>query len=138
MGSSSTTRFVDVSCGLLAQGYGVRFRASGASMRPAVCDGDVITVAPSAASSVAPGTVLLYRRDGRLFAHRVVHVSNGAGGLLLRGDALPSCDAPVDPALVVGELVAVRRARAGCAHFTALALRLLRRVRRMSAAVLAN
>ena len=39
---------MDVSCDLLAGGYAVRFRASGGSMRPAICDGDVVTVAPGA------------------------------------------------------------------------------------------
>jgi hypothetical protein len=106
------SRFVDVSCELLARGYGVRFRASGGSMRPAICDGDVVTIEPAAASSLVPGNVILYRHLGRLFAHRVVSVGIDTAGqhqLLLRGDAAPVCDAPISPAQVVGELVAVHR-----------------------------
>jgi hypothetical protein len=104
---------VDVSCELLARGYGVRFRASGGSMQPAICDGDLVTVAPGAARPVAAGTVILYRRLGRLFAHRVVGAGVDTAGrrrVLVRGDAAMVCDAPVSPAQIVGHLVSVHRA----------------------------
>ena len=96
----SVSTFVEVSSELLAKGYGVRFRASGGSMRPAICDGDVITVAPAGEGRVLPGNVIVYRDRGRLFAHRIVSVQSNAehGGyrqLLLRGDAATTCDAPV-------------------------------------------
>jgi hypothetical protein len=52
MRSPASSRFVDVSCDLLGGGYAVRFRASGGSMRPAICDGDVVTVAPGAAATL--------------------------------------------------------------------------------------
>jgi signal peptidase I len=106
------SRFVIVSSELLARGYGVRFRASGGSMRPAICDGDVITVEPAAPASLAPGNVIVYRQLDRLFAHRVVSVgADGAGQerLLLRGDATSIFDPPVSPAQVLGEVVAVSR-----------------------------
>jgi hypothetical protein len=104
------SRFVDVSSDLLARGYGVRFRASGGSMRPAIFDGDVLTVEPAAPARLAPGKVILYRSVDRLFAHRVVSVdADDSGGyrVLLRGDAAPICDAPISPAQVLGEVVAV-------------------------------
>ena len=50
---------MDVSCDLLAGGYAVRFRASGGSMRPAICDGDVVTVAPGATATLVPGKVVV-------------------------------------------------------------------------------
>jgi hypothetical protein len=108
------SRFVDVSSELLARGYGVRFRASGGSMRPAICDGDLITVEPAAAARLALGNVIVYRQLDRLFAHRVVSVGADDAGrqrLLLRGDAAPVCDAPISPAQVLGEVVAVSRTR---------------------------
>jgi signal peptidase I len=104
--------FVAVSSDLLALGYAVRFRASGGSMRPAICDGDVITVAPVAPGRVAVGNVIVYRDCDRLFAHRIVSVGAGQGGhsrVLLRGDAVTTCDAPVTAAQLLGEVVAVRR-----------------------------
>ena len=81
-------------------------------MRPAICDGDVITVEPAAPASLVPGNVIVYRQLDRVFAHRLVSVgADGAGQerLLLRGDATHVCDAPISPAQVLGEVVAVRR-----------------------------
>ncbi|HJY34608.1 MAG TPA: S24/S26 family peptidase, partial [Vicinamibacterales bacterium] len=112
MRSPASSRFVDVSCDLLAGGYAVRFRASGASMRPAICDGDLVTVAPSANASLVPGNVVVYRRADRLIAHRVVDVApagRGCAAVVTRGDALAQCDAPVASGQVVGELVSVQR-----------------------------
>ena len=90
----------------------MRFRASGGSMRPAICDGDLVTVAPGATATLVPGNVVVYRNANRLFAHRVVSVATGEHGVdqvITRGDAAPRCDAPVTSAHVVGELVEVRR-----------------------------
>jgi signal peptidase I len=108
----SRLRFADVSSDLLAEGYAVRFRAGGGSMRPAIGDGDVITVTPLASGSLTPGRVIVYRDRDRLFAHRIVAVaSDHASGafLVVRGDAAPHFDPPVAPSQVLGEVVAVRR-----------------------------
>jgi SOS-response transcriptional repressor LexA len=107
-----TSRFVDVSSDLLARGHRVRFRASGGSMRPAICDGDLITVEPAAAAELTPGSVAIYRHLDRLFAHRVVRVEgerSAAPRFVLRGDATRACDAPVSAAQILGEVVSVRR-----------------------------
>jgi len=83
-------------------------------MRPAICDGDLVTVAPSADASLVPGNVVVYRRADRLFAHRVVDVAaagRGCAAVVTRGDALAQCDAPVASGQVVGELVSVQRGR---------------------------
>ena len=131
------SRFVVVSSELLARGYGVRFRASGASMRPAICDGDVITVEPAAPASLIPGRVIVYRQADRVFAHRLVSVGADDAGqerLLLRGDAAHVCDAPISPAQVLGEVVAVRRgsARPGLRDVLEMAGRALRGRQRMT------
>jgi hypothetical protein len=104
--------FLGVSAQLLADGFGVRFRAGGASMQPAIHDGDALIVAPVSTREVRPGDVLLYRRDRRGIAHRVVRVRTTGGAVmdvLLRGDAEPACDAPVAAHDVLGRLVAVDR-----------------------------
>jgi signal peptidase I len=127
---------VEVSCELLAQGYGVRFRASGASMQPSICDGDLITIAPATATSATAGTVILYRRLGRLLAHRVVSAgfdTSGRRRVLVRGDASTVCDAPVSPAQIVGELVDVNRASAPSIRFVpGLLGRVLRSCRQLA------
>lgn len=128
--------FVEVSSELLARGYGVRFRASGGSMRPAICDGDLITVAPAAEGRVLPGNVIVYRDRGRLFAHRIVSVKvdehGRRSGVLLRGDAALACDAPVSADQVLGEVVAVQRGHGaiGVGDFPDIAARVLRGMRR--------
>jgi signal peptidase I len=105
-------------------------------MRPAICDGDVITVAPASEGSVVAGNVIVYRDRGRLFAHRVVNVEAENGGhcrVLLRGDAAPVCDAPVSAAQVLGEVVAVRRGSdvSDLRTLAEIAGRVLRRWRRI-------
>ena len=106
--SDKTHRFVDVTSDLLERGYGVRFRAGGASMTPAIGDGDLITVKPTTAARLSPGRVVLYRRQDRVFAHRIVQAANdGDHRLLLRGDAARACDEPVAPSEVLGEVVSV-------------------------------
>jgi signal peptidase I len=131
------SRFVVVSSELLARGYGVRFRASGGSMRPAICDGDVITVEPAAPARLVPGSVIVYRQADRVFAHRLVSVGADDAGqerLLLRGDATHVCDAPISPAQVIGEVVAVRRgsARPGLRDVLEMVGRALRGRQRMT------
>lgn len=81
-------------------------------MRPAICDGDFITVDPTVASTLGPGSVAVYRRLDRLFAHRIVRVvSNraGAGVFVCRGDAAFDCDAPIPAEQILGVVVGVER-----------------------------
>jgi hypothetical protein len=105
-------RFVDVSTAMLRQGYAVRFRASGGSMSPSICDGDVITVRPMATSRLSRGRVVVYRDSNRLFAHRIVEIGadpTGSDRVILRGDASRVADAPIEPSQVLGEVVSVTR-----------------------------
>lgn len=108
--TSRNLRFVDVSAALLTEGYGVRFRAGGGSMTPAIGDGDVITVKPIAPASLAPGRVIVYRDCDRVFAHRIVDVRadrTRPEHIIVRGDAARDCDAPIAPSQVLGEVVSV-------------------------------
>jgi hypothetical protein len=105
-------KFVQLSSDLLSCGYSVRFRASGGSMRPAICHGDVLTVGPVVPSNIAPGSVAVYRQFDRLLAHRVVRIDadgSGAPVFVLRGDAASDCDAPVAASQMLGEVVKVER-----------------------------
>jgi hypothetical protein len=123
-------KFVQVSSHLLSRGYSVRFRASGGSMQPAICHGDVLTVVPVAPSNITLGSVALYRRLDRLVAHRVVRIDvddSGAPVFVLRGDAVSGCDAPVAASQILGEVVKVeRRTSAIRRHAGMLLQRLLR------------
>jgi signal peptidase len=104
--------FLDLSSELLSLGCRVRFRASGSSMHPAICHGDMITVEPVDPQSVKKGDILLFRRSGRPLAHRVVHVGMEKGSVvefIVRGDAKLACDAPVKPEEVLGRVSNIAR-----------------------------
>jgi hypothetical protein len=107
-----TDTFLEVSERLLEEGYRVRFRAGGGSMRPAINDGDSVTVAPVDPVVVRPSNILMYRRNRRGIAHRVVHVLRAGEGVvafLLRGDATATFDAAVAPGEILGRVVTVER-----------------------------
>jgi signal peptidase I len=99
--------FVGLSHDLLASGYRVRFRADGWSMRPAIRDGETVTIEPVLPSSVKEGDIVLLRQNGRPLVHRVVHVGMENGEVvefIVRGDAKRACDAPVKPDDVLGRV----------------------------------
>jgi len=63
----------------------LRFRATGASMMPAVWPGDLLEVRRHGVEEIEPGDVVLFQRGGGLTAHRVVEVrrkdlGSGLGG----------------------------------------------------------
>jgi len=125
--------FVQLSTDLLRRGYSVRFRASGGSMRPAICHGDLLTVGPVATSNISPGSVAVYRRFDRLLAHRVVRIDaddSGAPVFVLRGDAAGDCDAPVAASQMLGEVVRVERGASAIRRHLAVGL-----VRKLDSAV---
>jgi hypothetical protein len=77
-------------------------------MLPFVRDGDVARIRAAEAGEVAVGEVICYEADGdRLVLHRLVH--RDGDRLIARGDAL-LIDEPVDPARLIGRLVALERA----------------------------
>src|SRR5271157_6211990 len=75
---------------------GVRLRVHGESMLPALWPGDVVEIASCSLEDVRPGEIVLARREGRLFLHRLVRrclVAPGTpNGFLLRGDSMPGSD----------------------------------------------
>ena len=97
---------------LLARGRSVAVRARGGSMRPALRDGDVITLGPL---DRAPrrGEVVAARRGSLLIIHRVVRVirviAQGPGGVALRGDACAAGDGVFSLGELLGRAISVRR-----------------------------
>jgi signal peptidase I len=104
--------FIDVVTDLLRRGHSVRFRAKGGSMRPTICEGEAITVAPARPSAIGRGDVILYRSTLGVFAHRVARVVQKLDRTLVfvpRGDASATCDEPIEESEVLGVVVAVER-----------------------------
>ena len=75
----------------------------GHSMVPTLRHGDLVRVAPIV--DIRPGDVVVFVHRGRILQHRVLSVSGD--GVLCRGDNMPSADAPVPRAAVLGKSIEV-------------------------------
>jgi signal peptidase len=88
----------------------LRLGVTGWSMLPAVMPGDTLVVDRMSIDAVSDGDIVLFGRDRRLFAHRVVakrEPQNAA--ILTRGDAMPAPDAPVPESEVLGKVSMIMR-----------------------------
>jgi len=126
--------FIDVSTELLRRGQCVRFRAPGLSMHPAIKEGETITVVPISSFDIKRGDILLYIVGRKVIAHRVVRIKrekndstshssanfsthsttqsptlNPQHLFILRGDASPSYDDPVEAQQILGKVVSVEK-----------------------------
>ncbi len=104
--------FQELSASLLADGYGIRFRANGMSMLPLIGDGEVIIVEPLPTRRLKRGDILLYLRGRGVVAHRLVKiekVNDAQWRFTLRGDTSATADAPVTAAEILGRVCAVER-----------------------------
>ncbi|MGH9747769.1 MAG: S24/S26 family peptidase [Candidatus Acidiferrales bacterium] len=91
----------------------VCFRVLGASMFPWIRSGDLAFVRRCGFEQASRGDVILFERDSRLFAHRVLHSgvngSRESAKLITKGDALDSADLPVSRAEFLGRVIRVHR-----------------------------
>ncbi len=103
-------------CGLameLVRAFGhVRLRVFGTSMVPSILPGDLISVEQASVYDISIGNVVLFWRDGRFFAHRVIAVACNSDEpcLITRGDRLCYDDAPVSSAELLGRVISIERA----------------------------
>jgi Peptidase S24-like len=98
--SASTAQLVT---SLLGDGYDVRLRVSGWSMKPLIRSGAVIRFTPT--KDPRRGDVVLTRHDnGALVAHRVVAMDERR--IWTKGDACRTTDAPVSRDSIVARAVA--------------------------------
>jgi hypothetical protein len=96
--------FERLSNDLVAGGFGFRFRASGRSMLPTICDGDLLQVEPVEPGEVGRGDIVLFKGEGGFKAHRVVRK---AGNLVVtRGDSGTQVDAAIRGEQIVGKVIA--------------------------------
>ncbi len=128
----------------------VRFRAQGSSMLPAVWPGDILLVHRHDPCQVKPGDIVLFGRNGRLIAHRVVEVGSQESGvrsqeqlptphqhkpmptLVTRGDRLDCNDAPVSSHELLGRVVSIQRGSRQLQPRQSIATRLASRILRQS------
>jgi len=90
---------------------GLQLRVTGASMVPTIRPGDLVTVEKAAVTEISQGDVVVFARDGRLVAHRVVaHAGDLRDPLLItRGDRMTRDDSPVSAAELVGRVARIER-----------------------------
>jgi hypothetical protein len=89
-----------------------RFRAFGTSMVPSILPGDLVSVQRAGFSEISTGDVVVYSREGRLFAHRAVGLSGDTSDprLIARGDRLCDNDAPISSTALLGRVTSIERA----------------------------
>lgn len=92
---------------VLAREGALWVREASLSMLPLIRPGDEIRLAPVEPEQVIPGMLIAYRRDARLVIHRVL--ARDGAGVVAKGDALVSPDAPLPWDQVVARVAALRR-----------------------------
>lgn len=86
-------------------------RAQGRSMLPSMWPGDLLSVRPQDPETIVRGDVILFRRNGQLFTHRVVDQFCCKSGktFIAQGDGLRHPDLPISQEDVLGRVVLVTR-----------------------------
>jgi signal peptidase I len=137
--------FPELISDLLTNGLKVKFRAPGYSMYPTILHEDVITVEPIRPEVVQVGDIVLYRNENSVIAHRIIKIENQSSiridsqssvlstqsFFILRGDARPVCDDPINAEQILGKVVSVER-NGRCINPYSLKLRLIFYVRRLA------
>lgn len=85
----------------------LRLRVTGWSMLPSIWPGDTLILERATGSDLAEGDIVLFGRDRRFFAHRVLKA--GQDAIHTRGDAMPYNDAPVTQSELLGRVAYIVR-----------------------------
>jgi hypothetical protein len=80
-------------------------------MAPSILPGDFISVQRANLPEISNGEIVLYAREGRIFAHRAVcRTSDSEHALLItRGDRLWHNDPPVSSSELLGKVISIQR-----------------------------
>lgn len=100
--------------GEVVQTFGhARLRVTGTSMVPAVRPGDLLSIERATLNEISQGEIVLFAREDRLFAHRVVEKANGPHELHLItcGDRLLQNDPPVSATELFGRVTSIQRGK---------------------------
>ena len=99
--------FEEVVRPLLEQGLSVRFQARGASMSPAIRDGEVVEVIPAAVAELHKDDIVLAKTNSGFRLHRIVVADHARDRFVTRGD----CGRENDPALTATQIIGLARAK---------------------------
>ena len=86
----------------------LRLQVTGWSMLPTVWPGDTLIIDRIAPNEVVKGDIVLFGRNRRLFAHRVIERDNRTG-FVTHGDSMRTADAPVAEDELLGKVSFVVR-----------------------------
>lgn len=84
----------------------LRLQVTGWSMLPVIFPGDTLVIERATGDAIREGDLVLFSRDRRLFAHRVVATSPE---LRTRGDSMAEPDPPVSQGDLLGRIAAIER-----------------------------
>ncbi|MGB9403947.1 MAG: S24/S26 family peptidase [Candidatus Acidiferrales bacterium] len=89
----------------------LRLRVNGASMMPSVWPGDTLLVQRENFEAISTGDVVLFEREGRLVAHRVIAMAGDSENRRWKtqGDGMPTADAPVSVSEMLGKVAWIER-----------------------------
>ena len=85
----------------------LRLKVSGCSMLPAIWPGDTLELEHTTGTEISEGEIVLFGRDRRLFAHRVLKTSENT--IVTRGDARPRVDPVVAEDQLLGRVAYIVR-----------------------------
>ena len=92
---------------LLRSGNAIRFQARGASMSPAICDGEIVYVKAAALADLRAGDIVLLKGEIGLRLHRLVVADVARDVFITRGD----CGQQDDPAVCGEQVLGVAEAK---------------------------
>lgn len=102
---------VDLTKEILKKGSCVRVPIVGSSMFPLFRKGDVIIIEPVDIEQIVLGDIIVYQREDKIFAHRLVkrYIDNGKTTFMTKGDTFSECDKPFFSEDVLGRVSATER-----------------------------
>lgn len=86
----------------------LHLQVTGWSMLPTVWPGDTLVLDRKTAAEISEGDIVLFRRNRRLFAHRVIQ-RPADDQIQTRGDAMTAADAPISSDHLLGRVAYVIR-----------------------------
>jgi uncharacterized repeat protein (TIGR01451 family) len=99
--------FEELTRELLERGVGVRFRALGASMSPAIRDGEIVEITPVIVSKLRKDDIVLAKSHFGFRLHRIVCADQANDRFITRGD----CSQQDDPTLRGEQILGLARAK---------------------------
>jgi Peptidase S24-like len=99
-------QFESFSLQCLQAGIRIRFQARGASMSPAIRDGEMVYVRPASDSLLREGDIVLVKSDSGFRMHRLVRMDPRRDMFITRGDCGLQDDPPVRRGQILGVAVA--------------------------------